>query len=167
MGTFYFVFLFFFILRLFECQLKMMNVQGDQKQANWNRRLKKIRELIQEDHRWTIHALADAAGISYEVCQAILIEKLNISCIAAKFILWVLTNYLKKWHRNMCLELQVKANVEQTFISISLCFPNWKWNWKEDILKQCLTSKENYKRHSTELKRNGLHVSEAWENAMG
>jgi hypothetical protein len=34
---------------------------------------------------------------------------------------------------------------------ISLCFPNWKWNWRDDVLKQCVTSKGNRKRHSTAL----------------
>jgi hypothetical protein len=35
---------------------------------------------------------------------------------------------------------------------ISLCFPNWKLNWKE-VLKQCLTSKGNCKRYSTALRK--------------
>jgi hypothetical protein len=26
-------------------------------------------------------------------------------------------------------------------------FPNWKWNWRDDVLKQCLASKGNHKRY--------------------
>jgi hypothetical protein len=38
----------------------------------------KIQELINEDHRRTIHELADTTGISYGVCQEILTENLNM-----------------------------------------------------------------------------------------
>jgi hypothetical protein len=36
---------------------------------------------------------------------------------------------------------------------ISLCFPNLKWNWRDDILKQGLTSKGNRKRYSTAFRK--------------
>jgi hypothetical protein len=59
------------VSRLVECQLKTMNIQGDQapakRQESW-----KIRELIHEDHRQTIRKLTDTAGVSYGVCQEIL-----------------------------------------------------------------------------------------------
>jgi hypothetical protein len=38
-----------------------------------------IQELINEDHPWTIHVLADTIGISYGVCQEISTENLNMS----------------------------------------------------------------------------------------
>jgi hypothetical protein len=38
--------------------------------------VEKIRELIHEDRRRTIHELADTVGISYGVFQEILTEKL-------------------------------------------------------------------------------------------
>jgi hypothetical protein len=44
--------------------------------------VEKIRELIHEDHRWTIHELTDTCGISYGVRQEILTENLNMSHIA-------------------------------------------------------------------------------------
>jgi hypothetical protein len=34
--------------------------------------LKKIQQLIHENHRQTIHELADTTGIGYGVCQEIL-----------------------------------------------------------------------------------------------
>jgi hypothetical protein len=37
-----------------------------------------IQELIHEDSQETIHQLADTVGISYEVCQEILTEKLTM-----------------------------------------------------------------------------------------
>jgi hypothetical protein len=36
---------------------------------------------------------------------------------------------------------------------IPLCFPNWKWNWRDDVLKQCLTSKGNCKQYSTAFRK--------------
>jgi hypothetical protein len=36
---------------------------------------------------------------------------------------------------------------------VLLCFPNWKWNWWGDILKQCLTSKGNHKRYSISFRK--------------
>jgi DNA-binding Lrp family transcriptional regulator len=54
--------------------------------------VEKIRELIQEDRRRTIHELADTIGISYETCQEILTENLNMRRIATKFVPRLLTN---------------------------------------------------------------------------
>jgi hypothetical protein len=52
----------------------------------------KIWELIHEDHRRTIHELTHTTGISYGVCQEILIENLNMCRIAMKFVPQLLTN---------------------------------------------------------------------------
>jgi hypothetical protein len=65
----------------------------------------------------TIHELADTIGISYGVCQEILTENLNMCCIAAKFVLRLLTNDQKQWCVNLCRELQEKVNAD----------PNHKW----------------------------------------
>jgi hypothetical protein len=80
--------------------------------------VKNIRELIHKNHRRTIHELTDTSGIGYVVCQEILIE-LNMRRIATKFVPQVLTNDLKQWCVNVCLELWEKANKDPTFMSIS------------------------------------------------
>jgi DNA-binding Lrp family transcriptional regulator len=54
--------------------------------------VEKIRELIHEDCRRTIHDLTDTVGISNGVCQEILTENLNMGGIAAKFVPRLLTN---------------------------------------------------------------------------
>jgi hypothetical protein len=77
----------------------------------------KIRELVHEDHRQTIHELTNTIGISYGVCQEILTENFNMPHIAMKFVPQLLTNDEKEWHINMCLELQEKANEDPTFVS--------------------------------------------------
>jgi hypothetical protein len=40
-----------------------------------------------------------------------------------------------------------------------ICFPNWKWNWRDDILKQCLTSKGNRKAILDSIKENDFHCA--------
>jgi hypothetical protein len=117
-----------------------------------------IWELIHEDCCRTIHELADSIGISYGVCQEILTENLNMRHIATKFVPQLLTNDQKQWHVNVYLELQEKANKDQTFIfgiimgdESWICSPNWKW--RDDVLKQCLTSKGNRKRYSIALRK--------------
>jgi transposase len=67
--------------------------------------VEKIRELIHEDHRWTIHEVTNTVGISYGICQEILTENLNMRHIAAKFVPWLLTNDQKQWQVNLCPEL--------------------------------------------------------------
>jgi ribosomal protein S25 len=65
--------------------------------------VEKIRELIHKDHCQTIHELADTAGISYGVCQEILLitENLNMCRTAAKFVPQLLTNDQKQRHINL------------------------------------------------------------------
>jgi hypothetical protein len=54
--------------------------------------VEKVRELIHEDHRRTIHELTDTTGISYGVCQEILTENLNMHSIAMKLVPRLLRN---------------------------------------------------------------------------
>jgi hypothetical protein len=63
--------------------------------------VEKIRELIHEDRRWTIHELADTIRISYGVCQEMLPENLNMRHIAAKFVPRLLTNDQKQRRVNV------------------------------------------------------------------
>jgi hypothetical protein len=48
--------------------------------------VEEIQELIHEHRHRTMHELADAAGISYGVCQEILTKNLNICHNAMKFV---------------------------------------------------------------------------------
>lgn len=67
--------------------------------------VERIRELIHEDRRLTIHDLADNVGISYGVCQEILTENLNMRRIAAKFVPRLLTKDQMEQRMNVYLEL--------------------------------------------------------------
>jgi hypothetical protein len=60
----------------------MTDVQGDEAPAKRQKILGKYQELIHEDVRRKIHEFLDTVGISYEVCQDILTENLNMRLIA-------------------------------------------------------------------------------------
>jgi DNA-binding transcriptional ArsR family regulator len=75
--------------------------------------VEKIRELIHEDRRRTIHELADTVWISYGVCLEILTENLNMRRTAPR----LLTNDEKQQRVNMCLELRENANEDRTSTS--------------------------------------------------
>jgi histone-lysine N-methyltransferase SETMAR len=125
------------ISRPIECQLKMMNVQGDQVPAKQPQILKEnIRELIHEDCRWTIHELADTTGISYGVCQEILRENLHMRCIDSKFVPWLLTNDWKHWCVNV-FELWENVNQDPTFISrIIMGDESWIYSYDPETKQQ-------------------------------
>jgi hypothetical protein len=83
---------------------------GQSSTSKTTQNVEKIRELIHEDHRQTIHEHRVTAGIGYGVFQEILTENLNMHCVATKFVPKFLTNDQKQQHINVCLELQEKAN---------------------------------------------------------
>jgi hypothetical protein len=66
-----------------------------------------------------------------------LTENLNMSCIAAKFVPWLLTNDQKQQHVNICLELWKKANEDPTFISwIITGDKNWIYGYDPETKQQ-------------------------------
>ena len=52
----------------------------------------KVREVILEDRRQTIHDVCNGVGLSYRSCQYILADELNMRRIAAKFVHHLLNN---------------------------------------------------------------------------
>jgi hypothetical protein len=71
----------------------------------------------------------------------------------AKFVSRLLTNYKTQWNVNVFLEQWDNANEDPTSIFILLCSPNWKWIWRDNILKEYLTSKGNCKWYLTALRK--------------
>jgi response regulator of citrate/malate metabolism len=52
-------------------------------------------EVIRSNCRLTVHKVAEEASISKTTCHKILTQNLGMSCIAAKFVLWLLTDKQK------------------------------------------------------------------------
>jgi hypothetical protein len=78
----------------------MMNVQGDQSQAKWQKMFKKF----ENSSKKTMAEQSDIIRISYGILQQILIESLNMCRIAVQFIHKLLKNQ-KQWHIKVCPEL--------------------------------------------------------------
>jgi hypothetical protein len=84
------------VSRPFECQLKMTNVQG-----KTTENAGKIRELIHEDRRRTIHKLEDPLGSVTEFARRSYEKNSNMHRIAAKFVPRFLPNNQKQRRVNV------------------------------------------------------------------
>jgi hypothetical protein len=83
-------------------------------------------------------------GSVNRVYQDILTENFNIRHIAAKFVCQLLTNGQKQWCIIVCLELQEKANKDQTFMSItSIIMGDESWIYGYDPEKKALNSMQS------------------------
>jgi hypothetical protein len=99
--------------------------------------------------------MADTIGISYGVCQENLTENMYMCHIAPS----------SRQRTHPCIpENHRVCDLQHGYCSLSYllvglsplwfyCFPNWKWNWRDDVLKQYVTSKGNRKRYSTALRK--------------
>jgi len=56
-------------------------------------------------------------GIGYGTCQRVLTEELGMHCVAAKFVLRILTADRKQQRVNVCTELRQIASDDETFLS--------------------------------------------------
>lgn len=79
--------------------------------------VEKIRQLIHEDRRQTIHDLCTSVGISYGSCQEILTENLGMRRVAAKFVPRLLSVDQKQRRVDVCSELRETSENDPTFIS--------------------------------------------------
>jgi hypothetical protein len=132
-----------------------MTVQGDQAPAKRQKILKKSRELINEDRCWTIHELADTAGISYGVCQKIWTENLNMRRMAPS------SRQRARPHdpenHRVCdkqLGYRFPSSLLAGLSPLWFRFVCQTENETEGMaLKQCLISEGNRKRYSTALRK--------------
>jgi hypothetical protein len=105
-----------------------------------DRKCSKIGELIHEDRRRTIQELADTLG----VCQGILTENLNMHRIAPssgqRARPHFPQNHTVLTNSNIVIVLHPPYSPDLAPCDFAL-FPKLKWHWRDDFLKQCLTSK--------------------------
>jgi len=77
----------------------------------------KVREVILEDRRQTIHDVCNRVGLSYGSCQRILADELNMRRIAAKFVPRLLNSDQRDHRVQVCTELQEAVRHDPNFLS--------------------------------------------------
>jgi histone-lysine N-methyltransferase SETMAR len=76
----------------------------------------KVREVIREDRRRTIHDVCNIVGLSYGTCQRIWSEELNMRHIAAKFVPRLLTDDQKQHSLEVSMELKKQVRNDPDFL---------------------------------------------------
>ena len=79
--------------------------------------VKKIREKIDEDCRYTIDEISEATGVRWSSCQRILTVDLNMRRVATKFIPHLLTQDQKNTRMSLCQELKYQIESDPNFLS--------------------------------------------------
>jgi len=77
----------------------------------------KVREVILEYRRQTIHNVCNPIWLSYGSCQCILTDELNMRQIAAKFVPRLLNNDQRDHRVQVCTELQKAVRHDPNFLS--------------------------------------------------
>ena len=96
----------------------------------------KVREVILEDRRQTIHDVCNCVGLSYRSCQRILVDEMHMRRIAAKFVPRLLNNDQQDHRAQMCTELQ-KAVRHPKFLSrIITGDESWLYNYDLETKQQ-------------------------------
>jgi len=85
----------------------------------------KVREVILEDRRQTIHEVSNRVGLSYGSCQRILADELNMRRIAAKFVPRLLNNGQRDHRVQVCTELQKAVRHDRNFLSGVITHLTW------------------------------------------
>jgi hypothetical protein len=97
----------------------------------------KVREAILENQRRTIHDICDIVKLSYETCQRILTDELNMRRIAAKFVSRLLTNDQREHRVAVCTELKEETeNDPNFFFTITTGNEFWVYGYDPELKQQ-------------------------------
>ena len=77
----------------------------------------KVREVILEDRRKTIHYVCNSVGLPYGSSQRIVVDDLSMIRIAARFVLRLLNNDQRDLRVQMCTKLQEAVRHGPNFLS--------------------------------------------------
>jgi hypothetical protein len=156
------------VSRPVECQLKITNVQGDQSPAERQKMLKKSRTHSRRPspnsswarrHRWDqLWSLPGYLKWKFEHaphCSFIITTRPPTRPRKPQS-LWLTITWLS---------FPILPTRRTWSLVISLCSTNWKWNWRDDVSEQCLTSKGNCKPYSTVLRKmTSTVLLKRWKN---
>jgi len=81
--------------------------------------VEKLLAVIHQNHRLTVHEVAEEVGICKSSCHLILTDKLKMRHVAAKFVLHLLTDAQKGNHVTVSQELFDLSNADENFLKMS------------------------------------------------
>jgi len=102
---------------------KGRNSVDDEESSGWpytgttTENMANVWEAIPENRRRTIYNVSSIVGLSYETCQRILPDEINMRCTAAKFVPRLLNSDQKEHRVALCIELKEQAENDPNFIS--------------------------------------------------
>ena len=77
----------------------------------------KIHGKLNEDRRYTTDELSEVTGVSWSSVQCILTQDLGMRCVAAKFVLHLLTEDQRKSRLTVCQDLKRELENDPYFLS--------------------------------------------------
>ena len=97
----------------------------------------KVREIILQDRRQTIHNVCNRVGLSYASCQCLLADELNTRRIAAKFVLRLLNNDQRDHQVQVCTKLQKAVRNDPNILSrVITGDDSWLYNYDPETKQQ-------------------------------
>ena len=97
----------------------------------------KVREVILEDKRQTIHDVCNRVGLSYGSCQCILADEMNMKRTAAKSVPILLNNDQRDHRVRVCIELQKAVRHDPKFLSrVITGDESWLYNYDPERKQQ-------------------------------
>ena len=96
---------------------KIVNILVNHSTCTTPEIIAKVREVILEDRRQTMHDVFNHVGLSYGSCHCILADELNMRRIAAKFVPRLLNNEQRDHWVQVCTELQNAVRHDPNFLS--------------------------------------------------
>ena len=81
-----------------------------------NDHAEKVLAVICQNHRLTVHEVAEEVGISKSSCHLILTDKLKMGHVATKFVPHLLTVAQKENCVTVCQELFYHLNADENFL---------------------------------------------------
>ena len=103
------------VLKRVKLQLRTNKCSGRPSASKNEENIQKVWKMICSSRRLTVREVAKEAGISKTMCHEILTENLGMHCVAAKFVLRLLSEDQKQNRVDVSKEFVDRANADEHF----------------------------------------------------
>ena len=98
--------------------------------------VERIKQLVRQDRRRTIHDIAEEVGIGYGTCQRVLTEEMGVHRVAAKFVPRTLRADQKQQRVTFCTELRQLASDNETLSRVITGDESWIYGYDSETKQQ-------------------------------